>query len=356
MGKSLWRNEPVLRLARCWASLSALRTVGMATGMPAVPGVEAMQQPLVLRVVVLIVLVAAFFTQLEERGAVAAEKHTAPVGGALQVLITTSELVVGQNRFAFGLLQHNKLLDAATVAVRVYDIRDQQAQLTAETPALYHKLEVVEQGNRVHVHPDGTRHVHSEATDVQGIYVAHVTFVRPGPWGLEILAQQGDGPVETARLRVNVLEVSHTPTLGAPAPRSRNLIASDVGDLRQIDSSEPPDPRLHQTRIADAIAQGKPQVIVFATPKFCTSRVCGPVVDVVRMLLPAYGKRVVFIHQEIWQSSSPQKFSPTVEEWNLRSEPWIFVVDGQGMLRAKFEGLTTRHELEAAVKHMLGLE
>src|SRR5262249_54171974 len=148
---------------------------------------------------------------LIERWAVAAEP-TAPVGGALQVLITTSELVVGQNRFAFGLLQHNKLLDAATVAVRVYDIRDQQAQLMAETPALYHTLEVVEQGNRVHVHPDGTRHVHSETTDVQGIYVTPVTFARPGPWGLEILAQQGDGPVETAR-------------------------------------------RLHQTRIADAIAR-----------------------------------------------------------------------------------------------------
>jgi len=265
-------------------------------------------------------------------------------------------LVVGQNRFAFGLLQHNKLLDAATATVRVYDIRDQQAQLTAETPALYHKLEVVEQGNRVHVHPDGTRHVHNETTDVQGIYVAPVTFVRPGPWGLEILAQQGDGPVETARLRVNVLDVSPTPLLGAPAPRSRNLIASDVSDLRQIDSSEPPDPRLHQTRIADAIAQGKPQVIVFATPKFCTSRVCGPVVDVVRTLLPAYGKQVVFIHQEIWQAGSPPKFSPTVEEWNLRSEPWIFVVDGQGMIRAKFEGLTTRRELEAALRLMLGLE
>jgi hypothetical protein len=40
---------------------------------------------------------------------------------------------------------------------------------------------------------------------------------------------------------------------------------------------------------------------------------------------------------------------PTVEEWNLRSEPWIFVVDGEGMIRAKFEGLTTRRELEVAV-------
>ena len=29
-------------------------------------------------------------------------------------------------------------------------------------------------------------------------------------------------------------------------------------------------------------------------------------------------------HQEIGQTGFPQKFSPTVEEWNLRSEPWIW--------------------------------
>jgi len=45
-----------------------------------------------------------------------------------------------------------------------------------------------------------------------------------------------------------------------------------------------------------------------------------------------------------------------VEEWKLRSEPWIFVVDEQGMIRAKFEGLTTQRELEVALRHMLGLE
>ena len=157
-------------------------------------------------------------------------------------------------------------------------------------------------------------------------------------------------------MTVSADEVARTPTVGTPAPRSRNLVAADVSDLRQIDSSEPPDPRLHQTRIADAIAQGKPQVIVFATPRYCTSRVCGPVVDVVRTLIPTYGHRVVFVHQEIWQAGSPLTFSPTVEEWKLRSEPWIFVVDGQGVIRARFEGLTTRRELEAALNGMLGRE
>jgi hypothetical protein len=123
--------------------------------------------------------------------------------------------------------------------------------------------------------------------------------------------------------------------------------------LRQIDSSDPPDPRLHQVRIADAIAQGKPQVIVFASPRLCTTRLCGPVVDVVRTLIPLYGDRVVFTHEEIWQDAAGQQLSPTVVEWRLQSEPWIFVVDGQGIVQARFEGLTTERELEAAVKRLL---
>jgi hypothetical protein len=283
-------------------------------------------------------------------------------------MLTTSELVVGQNRLAFGLLKEHQLLDDADVVVRVCEMRGQQAQMKAQMPAPYARLEVVEQGKRVHIHPDGRRHVHSEATDVRGIYVTQVTFEQPGPWGLEVLVRQGsgplnwaalptqsqgDGPVAVSRFTINVLAALHTPAPGTPAPRSRNLIASDVPDLRQIDTSDPPDPRLHQVRIADAIAQGKPQVIVFATPKFYTSRVCGPVVDVVRTLLPMYGTRIVFTHQEIWQDAAAQKFFPTVVEWNLQTEPWIYVVDGKGVIRAKFEGPTTAREIEAALQQIL---
>jgi hypothetical protein len=110
---------------------------------------------------------------------------------------------------------------------------------------------------------------------------------------------------------------------------------------------------LHQVRIGDAIKQRKPQLIVFATPQFCTSRMCGPVVDIVRTLLPAYGKRVAFTHHEIWQDFAEKKVFPTVEEWRLITEPWIFVVDGRGIIRAKFEGLATARELEGALQQAL---
>jgi hypothetical protein len=73
----------------------------------------------------------------------------------------------------------------------------------------------------------------------------------------------------------------------------------------------------------------------------------------VRTLLPVYGKRVAFTHQEIWQDFAEKKMFPTVEEWRLDTEPWIFVVDGKGIIRAKFEGLVTVREIESALQQIL---
>jgi hypothetical protein len=289
--------------------------------------------------------------------------HPADVGLALaaesnedlQPLITTSELIVGENRFAFGLIKSDKLLESADVQLRIYSIDGPEPHLVAETNALYHPIGTTERGGKVHRHADGTAHVHSADSDVRGLYVARLAFARPGPWGVELQARDVNGSLATARLTVTVSNASQTPAFGSPAPRSRNVVASEVRDLRQIDTSQKPDPRLHQVRIADAIVQRKPQLIVFATPQFCTSRMCGPVVDVVRQLLPAYNKRVAFIHQEIWQDFANKKLFPTVEEWRLVSEPWTFVVDGEGIIRGKFEGLVTGRELEAALQEVLQL-
>jgi hypothetical protein len=284
---------------------------------------------------------------------IASGNYTSASDDAFQPLITTSELVVGPNRFAFGAAKQGKLIERADVLVRLYSIDAAGASLLAETNAPFRPLASLVPEKKAHIHADGTRHIHDSSSAVGGIYVAQLMFPRAGDWGLEIIMRHADQSSETARLTVIVREESTVPAIGRPAPRSRNLIASDVKDLRQIDTSERPDPRLHQMRIADAIAMGRPQLIVFATPQFCTSRMCGPVVDIVRTLLPIYGERVAFIHQEIWQDFATQKMFPTVEEWRLQSEPWIFVIDRRGIIRAKFEGLVTERELEAALQAVL---
>ena len=94
-----------------------------------------------------------------------------------------------------------------------------------------------------------------------------------------------------------------------------------------------------------------PFVVAFATPKFCTSRACGPVVDVVDHVRKRIGKSPVrFIHVEIFEDNQPPELNRWVKEWKLPTEPWVFVVGRDGKIKARFEGSVSATELEAAVR------
>jgi hypothetical protein len=88
--------------------------------------------------VVLVFLGSIVFARQVGRAAAVAELSP-PAGEELQVLITTAELVVGQNRFAFGLLKEHQLLEDAHAVVRVYALQGQQGQLQTEVPAYLFK-------------------------------------------------------------------------------------------------------------------------------------------------------------------------------------------------------------------------
>ena len=67
-----------------------------------------------------------------------------------------------------------------------------------------------------------------------------------------------------------------------------------------------------------------------------------------------------FIHIEVYDNPheiqgdlSNARLSPTLTEWNLPSEPWTFVIDGDGLVQAKFEGFATSEELEDALGTVL---
>jgi hypothetical protein len=137
--------------------------------------------------------------------------------------------------------------------------------------------------------------------------------------------------------------------VGAPALPSHNLTVNDVTDLEMIDTSAHPSPDMHTETVADALAAHHPTLVLFATPGYCQSRTCAPELEIARKLEPKYQGKVVFIHIEIWQD--PLKaYMPAVLEWHLPSEPWFFIIDRDGKISAKFEGPTTRDELDAALQ------
>ena len=190
--------------------------------------------------------------------------------------------------------------------------------------------------------------------NVTKIYVAR--FVAPHTGKLWLVAEPDGGKPIQGVANVVVKQRSYSPAVGSKAIASQTpTIASTHGKLAELTTRVPPDRALLRYSIAGSLVAHKPFVVTFATPKFCTSRTCGPVVDVVdavRRQLAGSGVR--FIHVEVYEKNDPT-LGPNrwMKQWHLPSEPWTFLVGSDGRIKAKFEGSFSADELKAAVRRNL---
>jgi hypothetical protein len=192
------------------------------------------------------------------------------------------------------------------------------------------------------------------AGDVSKIYVTRFAVHRPGKLWL-VLEPDGGKPIQGVA-NVIVKRRSISPAVGSRAIASQTpTIASTHGDFKALTTRTPPDRALLRYSIAGSLAARRPFVVVFATPKFCTSRTCGPVVDVVDAARKRFaGSGIRFIHVEVYDHNDPQR-GPNrwFRQWHLPSEPWTFLVGSDGRIKAKFEGSYSVPELSAAVRRYL---
>jgi hypothetical protein len=117
-------------------------------------------------------------------------------------------------------------------------------------------------------------------------------------------------------------------------------------------------PELHNLTVADAIASRRPTVVAFASPAFCVSRICGPTKQILDELYPRYRNRVNFIHVEPYKLDDARAGKaltpmPIMSEWGLQTEPWVFVLDRQGRVFAKFQGIVAVDEIEPLIQQTL---
>ena len=194
-----------------------------------------------------------------------------------------------------------------------------------------------------------------DEADATHIYVATLRLPRPGKYWL--LAEPAGGPEPVQALgNVVVSKSDSPPDVGDRAYASQTpTLASADGDAASITTRTPPDESLLEYSVADSVAAKTPFVVTFATPKFCSSRTCGPVVDVVEEVQRRLdGEDVRFIHVEVFEDNDPAKgFNRWMQEWKLPTEPWTFLVGPNGRIVERFEGTVSVAELEAAVREHL---
>ena len=198
--------------------------------------------------------------------------------------------------------------------------------------------------------------------DVRGIYVATASFPEAGQYGAEITTAKAGGAPEALRLRFDVQPSTTVVGVGDRAPASKTPTLADVGDDASRISTDPnPDPAFYQTSIDQAIAKHDPFVVIFATPKFCTSAQCGPTLDSIKPYVTKYPS-VTFIHVEPYKlklvdgvlqadldANGALQATAVTDQWHLVSEPVVYVVNRDGVVTAEFDLIFSDAELTAAL-------
>ena len=269
-------------------------------------------------------------------------RHVSPENATaqIQLVLVPSEMIVGPNRFAIGIFaQSGDLVHEADVHLHFYDLTDHSnPHFESEADA----------------YPIST-----ERGDVT-IFAFDREFSRGGDWGVEVEVTFPDGSEAINGIRFFVAEDSPSIKPGDQAPVIHTPTSEDVNqNLELISSAETPNPAFYATSLDQSISSGKPTLLLFATPAFCQTRFCGPSYDIFNELYRHYNDDINFIHVEVFTglpnpALNNYAVSPAMQEFGLESEPWVFLIDKNGTVLYRVEGLFTLDELKKNINTHLG--
>lgn len=251
---------------------------------------------------------------------------------ALEVALVASELVVGPNRFAVGLFDgEGQVVHDADVHFHYYDVSDPAAPV----------LEMEADATAIHT-PDG----------LTTIFTHEREFERAGEWGVEVQARFPDGSAALRRIAFEVLDESPTLKQGEIAPAVETPTLTTAGDdLNKLTSASVPNPAFYEVTLAEAMTNGKPTVLLFATPAFCQTRFCGPAYEQISKLQNRYAGEVNFVHVEVYTglpdpATNNWEIAPAMSAFGLTTEPWLYLIGEDGRVLYRVEGVFTMAEVE----------
>jgi hypothetical protein len=256
----------------------------------------------------------------------------------LTTILATTDLGVGNGRFAFVLTEPSGLVKFPAVGVKFF-FHPTGYDGEREGPK-------DERFANFQEFPFGTR----------GVYTADYDFDRAGEWGVEVSLPTSDGSFLTTEHRFEVNDVTTAPSVGQRPPDAANRTLADVESIEELTTGSLRNPELYDLSVPDALESGRPFTVVFASPAFCTTAVCGPQVEVLSELNETYGDRMDFIHvdlfinpHEIQGDLDLAVHTPLLMEWGLFTDEWTFVMDSTGAVAGRFEGFSPYSEIEETI-------
>ena len=214
--------------------------------------------------------------------------------------------------------------------------------------------------------PDGARVVAQPvierfATYGRRLFRARVPLSAVGRWQVEVLAES-HATVRRGAAVLDVLPDRGTPALGSFVPGGDTLTMRDAHSLMHHISSDPePLTAFYTWSLDDALAQRQPTVFIMDSYAFRPNAACGGALGILHEIFIDY-PGITIIHAEPWHMSpgddgmltldppsGPAVLTAYARAWGIAEPPWVFVIDREGRLHAKFNGIIGSDELRAAM-------
>jgi hypothetical protein len=248
--------------------------------------------------------------------------------GRLQVIQAVGEVLTRPDaRVTFALINAAGTARLTGGTMRVYAAIDDNAPAQGPVEATYH----------------------DEGLGEKGIYVVRLNFDKPGNWTLMVVGK----PEEAAGELYGRAAFPGVDRVSGPAPGAKAIsVPTPTADdhkgvepyCTRVDSKSNYAPcSMHRISLDVALANGKPTVFNIGTPKFCQSRVCGPVVDVIQAVSAELGNRVNFVHAEALKDDKAdtvqrQLLAPAPTAWGLSEEPITYWIKSDGTITERVVG------------------
>jgi len=172
----------------------------------------------------------------------------------------------------------------------------------------------------------------------------------------DVLALTREGPKLIGSTGVIAVgQSSQIPAVGQRPPAiTTETLASVHGEVALLTTRIPPE-NMHSVSFNRVLGK-RPIALLVSTPALCTSRICGPVTDIVVELQHQFGNRITFIHQEVYVDNDPAKgLRLQLKPFHLQTEPWLFTIDRRGVIVGRLQGAfgvnEARQALEAALRY-----
>jgi hypothetical protein len=184
--------------------------------------------------------------------------------------------------------------------------------------------------------------------DAIGLYLVSIPFDRPGIWQIDFTISTGE---PTDPFLVDIQARPRSTAIGEVAPLigTPTIPATPLEDLTTDDD---PLTTMYEVSLDTALTNGRKSVVIFATPAFCTSAACGPMLEQTKAMAAQYPS-VDFLHIEVYEGFNDPGFAPDVDHlvpavvaFGLPSEPWVFVIDERGVVIGRFDGVLGEGEVE----------